>query len=92
MNEGIYESGMRKDEKFVRFESMQSYVVPAGKRHQIVHNKTKNDIGIAISPNGRKDFRKHDKETVYFYTGPYAYKTTKPISSYGITVDLSRLV
>jgi len=92
MNEGIYENGIRKDEKFVRFKSMQSYVVPARQRHQIVHNEDGRDIGIAVSSNGRRDFRRCKKTMVYFYTGPYAYRATEPISSYGATIDLSKLV
>jgi hypothetical protein len=92
MKEGVLKKVLTPEEKFVKFERMQSYVVPAGKRHQIIHNKKKDDVGIAVSSNGRKDFRQYETEKVYWFTGPYAYVTSKPMDSLGISVDLSRLV
>jgi len=92
MNEGVRAEALTENEKFVQFERMQSYVVPAGKKHQIVHNQGQEDIGIAISSNCRADFRKHKSKTVYWYTEPYAYITLAPMENHGITIDLSHLV
>lgn len=92
MNEGIRIKYLTKKEKFVRFKRLQSYIVPAGGKHQIIHNDRQEDIGIAISKNGRKDFRKYDDNKVYWYAQPYAYVTYVPMKSQGIVIDLSRLV
>lgn len=92
MNEGVHVKHLTYKERFVRFKRMQSYIVPAGGRHQIVHNQRQDDIGIAVSKNGRRDFRKYDENIVYWYTKPYAYVTSVPMKSQGIAVDLSHLV
>lgn len=92
MNEGVRIKDLTGYERFIRFKHKQSYVVPAGQKHQIVHNKKQDDIGIAVSRNGRKDFRQCKENRVYWFTGPYAYITEVPMTSQGITIDLSRLV
>lgn len=92
MNEGVNLENLTKEETIVKFERMQSYIVPAGGKHQIVHNESQEDIAIAISKNGRKDFRKYDTKKVYWYTNPYAYVTMVPMTSQGIAIDLSHLV
>lgn len=92
MKEGVRKESLTRYEKFVEFERMASYVVPQWGKHQIVHNEKEDDIGIAISRNGRADFRKHRRKKVYWYTGPYAYRVEVPMKSQGITVDLSHLV
>ncbi len=69
MNEGVRIEHLTSEEKFVRFKHMRSYIVPRRKRHQIVHNQEQEDIGIAVSRNGRKDFRKYDEQKVYRWNG-----------------------
>lgn len=95
MNEGIFVESLTGKEKIQRIRKRTSYIIPAGKRHQIIHGKDKNqsDIGIAFSKNGREDFRCYDYEEVYVkFNGPYAYGAFEPVRSLGFVVDLSRLV
>lgn len=87
MNTRINLDNLVGHETFVRFERMNSYVVPAGVRHQIVIDGRGADIGIAISHNGREDFRVNPSETVYWYGGPHAYIVDVPLS-FGKTVKL----
>ncbi len=89
MYEGISIDTLTEDEEFVRFEHRKNYIVPAGKKHQIVHDKDNNDIGIAFSRNGRTDFRCFDKQIIYWFGNPYAYVVD---NSLGEIVRLSGLV
>ena len=89
MNEGISRDALTEKEEFIKFEAGRTYVVPAHKKHQIIHDADMNDIGIAIARNGRKDFRDFDNRVCYWYTGPYAYIVISPV---GESVDLSRIV
>jgi len=92
MNEGVRKQDLTENEEYVEFERMASYAVPAGKKHQIVHNENQDDIGIAVSRNGRVDFRKRESKMVYWFTWPYAYRVEVPMESQGPTIDLSHLV
>lgn len=92
MNKGIQKENLKEDEHYFEFQRMASYVVPAEGKHEIVHNERQEDIGIAISKNGRTDFRKFKTKRIYWYTGPYAYIAEVPMTSQGITIDLSHLV
>ncbi|MEK6885584.1 MAG: hypothetical protein AABX17_01305 [Nanoarchaeota archaeon] len=92
MNEGIKAKHLTEKEKFIKFERMSSYVIPAGGKHQIVHNDGQEDIGIAVSNNGRQDFRQFNESKVYWFTQPYAYVVSSPMKSQGIVIDLSHLV
>jgi hypothetical protein len=90
MNEGIYAQELTEHERFIRFEKGRSYVVPSRIKHQIIHDADMNDIGIAISMNGRADFRQYDSEKIYWFTHPFAWVVSKPIG--GNSVDLAGLV
>ena len=92
MNKGISEQDLTEHEIIIAFKRMQSYVVPAGMKHQIVHNSQREDVGIAISTNGSKGFRRKRAEVVYWFTGPYAYVASVPMMSQGITINLDSLV
>lgn len=87
MNERINIDCLTKDEIFINFERMNSYVVRAGLAHQIVNDKTGTDRGIAVSINGRKDFRKLEEDVVYFYTEPHTYVASQPMP-YGKTIKI----
>jgi hypothetical protein len=45
-----------------------SYPIPARTKHQIIEENGR-DIGIAISHNGRKDFREFEGAITYYYFG-----------------------
>jgi len=53
----------------IRFNSEKSnYPVQARTKHQIIEEGGR-DIGIAISQNGRKDFREFNGAITYYYFG-----------------------
>jgi len=55
--------------EIIRFKNGQSsYPIQAKIKHQIIEEQGI-DIGIAISHNGRKDFREFDKTITYYYFG-----------------------
>jgi len=55
--------------KIIRFKNEQSnYPIQARTKHQIIEEGGM-DIGIAISHNGRKDFREFEGNIIYYYFG-----------------------
>lgn len=79
MDKRISLESLTKKEKFFRFQRMNNYVIPAGIKYQIVQNEKGTDVGIAISTNGRKDFRMEDQEIIYWYASPYLYRVSSPL-------------
>ena len=51
------------------YESGRIYAVAPGVKHQIISDGNK-DVGIAISRNGRTDFRQYDQQVNYWHADP----------------------
>ena len=81
---------LTEKETFVEIEKGQYYGVPAKVRHQIVYDEVKGDIGIALSRNGRTDFRRYRTDIIYWFCNP-THIVTNPIGG-GRCIDLSGLV
>ena len=61
----------RKLKDYILFrEDMEgmSFAVPAGRSHQIISDGGR-DKGIVFGKNGETDFRKYNREIVYWYNG-----------------------
>lgn len=68
----------RQDYSYVNFiHGERTYKVPAGARHQVIGSK-ESDRGIAWSKNGDKDFRRYDRDIVYWFNGSQAYILGSP--------------